>query len=143
LLGKTEGENVAREILDQYRGPVDNPDNVPILPLNTNARLPRMNNAQNYSIASDFYIESGNYLRLKNLQIGFTLPQSMTEKAGVEKFRIYVGWKNLLTLTRYTGFDPEIGISDVSNGGIMAQGIDHMGNYPHPRSFIVGLNLQF
>jgi TonB-linked SusC/RagA family outer membrane protein len=148
LLGETEGKNVSEDILDQYRGPVDNPDNVPILPLNTNARLPRMNNAQNYSIASDFYIESGNYLRLKNLQIGFTLPEELTEKAGVEKFRVFVGWKNLLTLTKYTGFDPEIGVSSTFSNGInhpdiMAQGIDHMGNYPHPRSFIVGLNLQF
>jgi TonB-linked SusC/RagA family outer membrane protein len=143
LMGETEGGNVSTDVLDQYRAPVDNPDNVPILPVNTNAKFPRMNNAQNYSIASDFYIESGNYLRLKNLQIGCTMPQKWSEKAGVEKFRVYVGWKNLLTFTKYTGFDPEIGISSVSDGGMMAQGIEHMGNYPHTRSFIVGCNLDF
>jgi hypothetical protein len=143
LLGETTGENRSKDVLDQYRAPVDNPDDVPILPVNTDARLPRMNNAQNYSVASDFYVESGNYLRLKNLQLGCTLPLKWTEKLGIEKFRFYVGCKNLLTLTKYTGFDPEIGITDVEDNGIMKQGIDHIGNYPHPRSFIVGLNLQF
>jgi TonB-linked SusC/RagA family outer membrane protein len=138
LLGPTEGSNVSRDIMDQYRSPVDNPDNVPILESNTSAdALPRMN-AVNYSQVSDFYVESGNYVRLRNIQLGYTLPLSWTEKAGIEKFRVYAGVKNLLTITKYTGFDPEVGYERV-----LEQGIDRAGNYPHARSIIVGVNLQF
>jgi hypothetical protein len=83
---------------------------------------------------SDFYLEDGNYLRLKVVQIGYTLPVKMLKKIGGTKLRVYATGENLLTLTKYTGYDPEIG------GGVF--GIDK-GVYPQAKSFILGIQLQF
>lgn len=89
---------------------------------------------QNFSRSSDFYIKDGSYFRIKTLQIGYTLPQDITTKVGLNKLRVYVMSNNLATFTRYTGFDPEIG------GGSF--GVDR-GIYPQPRSFMAGINVGF
>ena len=86
--------------------------------------------------SSDLYVHDGSYLRLKNIQLGYTLPQQLTKKVFVSSLRIYVAAENLLTFTRYHGFDPEI-----SSGGT-SLGIDR-GVYPQARSFTVGANLSF
>jgi TonB-linked SusC/RagA family outer membrane protein len=86
----------------------------------------------NFKNPSDFYLTSGAYFRIKNLQIGYTVPSSVAQRAGFKRLRVYVSSGNLLTLTKYTGFDPEIG------GG--SYGIDR-GIYPQARSFMVGLNV--
>jgi len=78
--------------------------------------------------ASSRFVESGAYLRLKNIQLGYTLPQSIK---GISKCRIYVSGNNVFTLTNYTGYDPEIG-----------SGVD-FGNYPQSRTFMVGANITF
>lgn len=88
---------------------------------------------QNYSRPSDFYLEDGSYLRIKTLQLGYTLPSSLVSKIGIRKVRAYVSSNNLLTFTNYTGFDPEVG------GGSDVWGID-TGVYPQARSFLFGLN---
>ncbi len=88
---------------------------------------------QNYSKPSDYYLEDGSYLRIKTLQLGYTLPSALTGKIGVRKIRAYVSSNNLLTLTNYTGYDPEVG------GGSDVWGID-TGVYPQARSFLFGLN---
>ena len=88
----------------------------------------------NYGKFSDFYLENGDYLRFKTVQIGYTLPNDAISKIGAQKLRLFITGENLLTLTDYTGFDPEIG------GNVM--GIDK-GYYPQARSFMFGLNLQF
>lgn len=88
----------------------------------------------NFSKVSDFYLEDGDYLRLKTIQIGYTLPSSIISKIGAQKLRLYVTGENLTTLTNYTGYDPEIG------GNVL--GIDR-GYYPQARSFMFGVNLQF
>jgi len=88
----------------------------------------------NYGKFSDFYLEKGDYLRFKTVQIGYTLPNDAISKIGAQKLRLFITGENLLTLTDYTGFDPEIG------GNVM--GIDK-GYYPQARSFMFGLNLQF
>ena len=77
------------------------------------------------------YVEDGSYLRLKNVQLGYTLPASFTEKMHISRARVYVSANNLLTLTGYTGYDPEVG-----------GGVDY-GNYPQSRTFMLGLNLNF
>ncbi|MBK5209116.1 MAG: TonB-dependent receptor [Flavobacteriaceae bacterium] len=103
----------------------------------TSNDYPRLTNNDpngNFGKFSDFYLEKGDYLRFKTVQIGFTLPTSAINKIGASKLRLYVTGENLLTLTDYTGFDPEIG------GDVM--GIDK-GYYPQARSFMFGLNLQF
>ncbi|MDJ1504246.1 TonB-dependent receptor [Xanthocytophaga agilis] len=87
---------------------------------------------QNFSRSSDFFVENGSYFRIKVLQIGYSLPQAIVGKAGLKRVRIYITGNNLLTFTKYTGFDPEIG------GGSM--GVDR-GIYPQARAFMVGLNL--
>lgn len=135
LQGPAYGSNRSEDIKDQYRPIVTDAEGTELG--NTSGSLPRMANV-NYSVVSDYYVESGNYVRLKNLQLGYTLPSGLTERVGIEKLRIYGGVKNLLTITNYTGFDPEIGSSDV-----LQQGIDKAGNYPHSRMWLIGVNLQF
>jgi TonB-linked SusC/RagA family outer membrane protein len=89
---------------------------------------------KNFAWMSDFYLENGDYLRLKVLQIGYTVPTKLLGKSGISKLRFYVTAENLFTLTKYTGYDPEVG------GGVF--GIDK-GQYPQARTFIGGLQLQF
>jgi len=68
---------------------------------------------------------------LKDIQLGYTIPKSITQKVQINRLRIYVSGNNLLTFTKYTGYDPEIG-----------GGIDY-GNYPQARTMLVGVNLGF
>ncbi len=86
---------------------------------------------------SDFYVEDGSFLRLRNLQIGYNVPVSVLEYAKLKALRIYVSANNLLTLTNYNGFDPEIG----TNGWILDTGIDK-GYYPASRTFGAGINIK-
>ena len=87
----------------------------------------------NFTNPSNFHLESGAYLRIKTLQLGYTVPKSFSQKIGLQKpARIYISSNNLLTLTKYDGFDPEIG------GG--SYGIDR-GIYPQARSFLAGINI--
>ena len=88
----------------------------------------------NFGQMSDFYLEKGDYMRLKIVQLGYTVKYKGLDKVGVSRLRFYVTAENLLTLTNYTGYDPEVG------GGVF--GIDK-GMYPQARSFIGGVQLQF
>lgn len=88
----------------------------------------------NFTNMSDFYLQDGDYLRLKILSLGYSLPKSLTTSINAEKIRVYVTGNNLVTFTDYNGYDPEIG------GDVM--GVDK-GFYPQPRTLIFGLNLQF
>lgn len=98
---------------------------------NINARYPRLKNttdAQNASVNSDFYLYNASYLKLKNLQIGYTLPVSIAKKVAMSRARIYVSGENLFTITKYPGLDPEIG------AGV---------GYPTLRQYSLGLNVTF
>ncbi|WP_035668246.1 TonB-dependent receptor [Flavobacterium sp. 83] len=98
---------------------------------------PRLTNDDtngNFGKMSDFYLEKGDYLRLKLVQLGYSLPSDVISKIGANKVRLYLTAENLFTLTKYTGYDPEIG------GGVF--GIDK-GIYPQARTFMFGANLQF
>ena len=86
---------------------------------------------------SDFYIEDGSYLRIKNIQLGYTLPTSLSQKAGMKQLRIYGSVTNLFTFTNYQGYDPNI-----SSGSPLASGID-IGYYPQARNFIGGIKVTF
>ena len=101
---------------------------------NTYPRLTSADDNGNFGKMSDFYLEDGNYVRLKVVQIGYTLPVKLLKKIGGSKLRVYATGENLLTLTKYTGYDPEIG------GGVF--GIDK-GIYPQAKSFILGIQMQF
>ena len=85
---------------------------------------------------SDLYICDGSYLRLKNISLGYTLPQLITRKAHIDRLRLYVMAENLITWTKYWGFDPEI-----SSGGT-SLGIDK-GIYPQARTWTIGVNVSF
>lgn len=77
------------------------------------------------------FIESGSYFRLKNAQIGYTFPKKWTQKFACNRLRLYVTASNLFTITKYSGYDPEVG-----------GGVDY-GNYPQSRTFTFGLNANF
>ena len=106
-------------------------------PTNTGATVPKASNKSNFSnntVASSYYLEDGSFARLKNLQIGYTIPASTLSKVYLKSVRVYVQAVNLFTITKYSGMDPEIG------GGDRAFGVD-AGNYPSATQFLVGLNL--
>lgn len=88
----------------------------------------------NFTYPSAFYLSNGAYFRIKVLQLGYTLPQNIAHVIGLQKARIYISGKNLVTFTEYTGYDPEIGGS--------SYGIDR-GIYPQARSYTVGLDVTF
>lgn len=103
-------------------------------PTNTNAEFPRLSELDrnfNYQTPSDLLVEDGTFVRLKNLQIGYNIPME-----GINKLRLSLSGQNLLTITKYTGFDPE-----VSAGGniINGYGVDYAG-YPLTRTFLLALN---
>lgn len=89
---------------------------------------------QNFSRSSDFYLQNGDYFRIKVLQVGYTLPNALVKKAGLNKVRVYLTGNNLFTFTKYNGFDPEIGGDSF--------GIDR-GIYPQARALMAGINLGF
>lgn len=119
------GINRPAWILDRWTGP------------GTSNRLPRVttqDDNRNWR-ASDLYVKDGDFVRLKNMQIGYTLPANITRKATLQRVRIFVGAENLLTFTKYKdGFDPEIADGD--------QGVDK-GIYPQARKISFGANISF
>jgi len=107
---------------------------------NPSAEMPRLvvTDPNNNQRPSDFYVEDGSFFRLRNLQIGWTVPKKWLKKAQVQELKVYVTGNNLFTITNYRGFDPDIG----TNGWILDTGIDK-GFYPTNRSFGAGLNMTF
>ena len=89
----------------------------------------------NNSRVSDRYVEDGSFIKLKNIQIGYTL-DNFPPKIKLSKVRLYVQVKNAFVLTRYSGFDPEIA------GGVLDSGIDR-GAYPQARTYAIGLDVKF
>lgn len=103
----------------------------------TSDRYPRfvLGDSVNWQ-SSDLMVYDGSYLRLKNIQLGYTLPEKLTKKVFISRLRVFVAAENLLTLTKYHGYDPEI-----SSGGT-SLGIDY-GVYPQARTFSLGVNVAF
>ena len=100
---------------------------------NSHPRLTSTDPNQNYGRMSEFYLEDGGYVRLKLLQVGYSFSSDFLSKLRITKLRPYVSAENLLTFTKYTGYDPEIG------GEVF--GVDK-GQYPQARSFLFGLQIQ-
>ncbi|MEO6148540.1 MAG: TonB-dependent receptor [Mucilaginibacter sp.] len=86
---------------------------------------------------SDYFVEDGSYLRVKNVQLGYNFADTFLQKLKVKQFRVYVGAQNLLTVTGYSGLDPEIGSADPKLTGI------DQGYYPQARTFMIGINAKF
>ena len=91
----------------------------------------------NNSRESDRFLENGNFVRLRQLQIGYTLPATVLKKLFVDKLRLYVSGENLFTITNYSGIDPEFSTEKILNTGVDKE------IYPFTRSYIVGLQLTF
>ena len=97
-------------------------------------------NKYNQNISSR-YIEDGSYIRLKNVSLGYTFPKSITRKLYLENLRVYCNLQNVLTITKYKGYDPEIGASTTDANGYVF-GLDN-GRYPSPFTCSFGVNLSF
>jgi hypothetical protein len=97
---------------------------------NINGTVPRLrsNDAQSRAVASDAFLFDGSYIKLRNLQVGYTLPQRWSEKAMISRARVFFSGENLLMITDYPGLDPEIGASV---------------NYPTMTQYSFGLNVTF
>ena len=102
---------------------------------NPNGTYPRMTvqDDNNNTRINSFFVHDGSYLRLKNVQLGYSFPQDKLQKCYISRLRVFTSMENALTFTKYKGFDPEVG----NHGGI------DMGNYPQARIFTLGLNLGF
>jgi TonB-dependent starch-binding outer membrane protein SusC len=89
------------------------------------------------TVFSNYFVEDASYFRIQNIQLGYTLNSKIAEKIGMTKLRLYTGVNNLYTFTKYKGYDP-----GASNGAPIGGGIDY-GFYPIPRTYLVGLNINF
>ncbi|TYZ06071.1 TonB-dependent receptor [Hymenobacter lutimineralis] len=112
VLGRWTGPGTSNDVPRAYSGANSDP--------NRNLRV------------SSYFLEDGSYMRIKVLTLGYTLPESIMGRLSAKQLRVYASAQNLLTLTKYTGFDPEVG----------SRGVD-LGVYPQPRVFLAGINFGF
>ncbi|MCW3111206.1 MAG: TonB-dependent receptor plug, partial [Segetibacter sp.] len=133
LQGTAALHNVSTTMLNRWRKPGDI------------AKLPRAGqNPSNNLQPSDFYIEDGSFMRFRMITLGYTLPNSLLSNFSrgiVTNIRLYVSAENLITITKYTGYDPEISTPSGSNF-IFARGIDR-GQLPQPKTFLFGVQIGF
>jgi TonB-linked SusC/RagA family outer membrane protein len=125
--GMTRPFNSYAAVLDRWREPGD------ISPLPAAGQHPE-NNA---GVFSDWYVEKGDYMRVKNITLGYTLDQSILKYT---KLRVYLALQNILTITKYSGYDPEI--SALNDDYIFQRGIDDA-QHPNPKIYRIGLQLNF
>jgi TonB-linked SusC/RagA family outer membrane protein len=104
----------------------------------TSNTVPKVSTGANANrVFSDYFVEDASYFRIQNAQIGYSIDPDITQKAGISKLRVYAGVNNLYTFTKYKGYDP-----GASNGAPIGGGIDD-GFYPIPRTYMLGLNINF
>lgn len=114
-------------------------------PDNPNTDMPRfskVDGTDNKLAYTDRWLEDGSYVRLKTIDIGYTFPKQWLQKAMIQNLRLYVSMENLLTLTKYTGYTPDLGESSSTSVSynVFSRGIDQ-GRYPIPRTFSFGIQL--
>ena len=105
-------------------------------------RFSKSDGAENKWAYTDRWLEDGSYFRLKTVDIGYTFPKKWMQKARIDNLRVYVSMENLFTLTKYSGYTPDLGES-ASTGvsyNIFSRGIDQ-GRYPIPRTFSFGIQI--
>lgn len=103
----------------------------------TNYRINGNDPNKNMSNISSWYIEDGSFFRIKNVELGYTIPKIWSNKVGISRLRLYASGQNLLTFTKYTGFDPEFGIGNALNSGV------DTGSYPQSKIYMMGLQVEF
>ncbi|MFM7839527.1 MAG: SusC/RagA family TonB-linked outer membrane protein, partial [Chitinophagaceae bacterium] len=109
--------------------------------------LPVLDGGDNYSSQrNSYYVEDGSFTRLRNLQVGYSLPANVLKRLSLQRCRFYVQGQNLLTFTKYSGLDPDVTVSNITEGynsqRDLAIGLDN-GRYPLARTIIFGINLEF
>ncbi|UPZ15334.1 SusC/RagA family TonB-linked outer membrane protein [Flavobacterium humidisoli] len=107
-------------------------------PTNPSNEIPRASSSP-LGIVSERYVEDASFLRLKLITLGYTLPKSVSKKLGTKSVKFYISAENLITWTKYTGYDPEVSSYEQNN---LYPGID-FGSYPNSKTFISGLNVTF
>jgi hypothetical protein len=107
-------------------------------PTNPSNEIPRATSSP-LGIVSERYVEDASFLRLKLITLGYTLPKSVSKKLGTKSVKFYISAENLITWTKYTGYDPEVSSYEQNN---LYPGID-FGSYPNSKTFISGLNVTF
>jgi TonB-linked SusC/RagA family outer membrane protein len=107
---------------------------------NSKALLPILDATDTYSnnIANTYLLEDGSYLRARTIQFGYTLPEALLNKIGLNSTRFYIQGQNMFTITNYSGIDPDV----TSLGPETGMGID-MGWYPNPKQYVIGVNIGF
>ena len=118
-------------------------------PTHMDAKLPRLSGVASENgftsfvlgNSNSYYVEDGSYLRLKTLQLGYTLPKNLIDKAKISNVRVYLQGQNLFTITNYTGPDPDINLLSGNNTDQYI-GVDRTG-FPNPREWILGLTINF
>lgn len=123
LLNMEASSNMMRESLQRY-------------PYGNLNRATRKSTGRNGASTSTFHLEDGSYLRLQNLSVGYTLPKNLTKRLGLNKVRVYLQGNNLFTLTKYTGYNPEV---NKRADDALTPGEDYC-SYPLARSFSFGIN---
>ena len=121
------GDNNTTELIEDAWTPEDQTDHPRNIASDPNG---------NWSKPSSYFVEDGSYLKLRNVQLGYSVPTSLMQRWGVGRLRLYVNANNLLTITGYSGLDPEVG------GANTSRGVDY-GLYPQVRTITGGLELQF
>ncbi|RDV13098.1 TonB-dependent receptor [Pontibacter diazotrophicus] len=135
--------NDVRRVLDSYENTNFRSDLSPWTPTNTNTSDPRLARpseegvALNNRYASDRWLEDASYVRVRNLEIGYSLPATFLSRLHTDNARVFISGQNLLTFTGYSGLDP-----DVTGAGILERGLD-AGNWPASRVYSLGLNFEF
>jgi TonB-linked SusC/RagA family outer membrane protein len=114
-----------------------------VLHKNINSDIPR-NYTDNYNKLNSFFIEDGSYLRLRNLVLGYTIPNKITSKVSIQRCKLYAGAKNLFTLTKYEGISPDVAgkTPETAGMGVLELGVD-LGIYPVTRMYYFGANITF
>ncbi|MDK2773013.1 MAG: TonB-dependent receptor [Flavobacterium sp.] len=104
----------------------------------TSNEVPRVTaGATSNNVFSDYFVEDASFLRIQNIQLGYSLPENFIKKAKLERVRLYASINNVYTFTKYRGFDPA-----ANSGNPISGGIDY-GYYPTPRIYMLGLNVNF
>ena len=112
-------------------------------PTHINTDVPKKTTARSERVSTR-WIYDGSYLRVKNIMLGYNMPKSVLDKLNIQKLRLYVSAQNILTFTKYRGFDPEVNYGGDGSGSNsnMNQGLDYA-SYPNAKSYTVGLNIAF
>ncbi len=129
--------NVSTDLLNAYGR--ENEDGTIVTDTDIPRIVGRRDNNDNDRISA-FYLEDGSYFRLKNISLAYQFPEKMIRKLGLNNLRIYGTIQNLHTFTRYSGYNPEIGVSSAFNANPLAFGIDNA-VYPIPRTYLLGINI--